>query len=162
MVTSRLIRTAVSLCLTVAFVLPPPALGLERTAIKETQADPTCPGCGHCKVKSPGDYCGCCSHAKRERATRSSTHSPAIRHTARHLRRETLSVCMCGLARPPATPPAAERQIAKQISIVPVKAMIVAPVTKVHQLGQPLFAGPSHALLSSPRDAQKRLCIWQI
>ncbi len=59
----RLSRSAVSLCLTTAMLLPSALLPSGRAAGCDAAAvgPVKCAGCNHCEVATEKDYCGCCA-----------------------------------------------------------------------------------------------------
>ena len=160
MVTSRLIRFAVSLYLTVSSVLPLPAFARNMPAAE--QAASTCPGCGHCQVDSRGAYCGCCRFAKSAKTDKAPCGAAPMRQIGEPPRSQRVALCRCALEAPPATPAVRQRSVAEQLSTVtaqPVSATFAAAVDQRVTAG---LASPAGHLIWSPRDGQRQLCIWQI
>jgi len=77
-VNSRIIRIAVSFCLIAAIVTQPIAIDAAQTLCQGSElpfsrdgsatsdSQHRCDGCGHCKVSSAGQLCGCCSGDKAD------------------------------------------------------------------------------------------------
>lgn len=73
MVSSRFIHTVVRLCLVIAVVVQPIAISAaparcSASRVSQGSADQRCNGCGHCKVTSDEELCGCCSGGQSDEA----------------------------------------------------------------------------------------------
>lgn len=174
---SRSIRIAVNLCVIGALLMPSggmqPAKAAKCNATASSEA--VCEGCGHCRVSTPGERCGCCATAPPKQALKAGVrtakgccHQPtsaSMQRQTKHSgnnRTKTSGACLCGSEPQPPAPIPNNRRVDEQL----VKLLLAAPplgfaaaacdpsdLTVEHY-----SAPPSHR----PHDSQRRLCVWRI
>ena len=169
---SRLIRFAVNLCAIGALLLP--HAGLRWSSAKACGAGVAsvakCAGCGHCEVAKFGDQCRCCcpKHATHLAKSQSAAGKAlGQRRATESVVREEMpdaghGICMCDRDSEPAVPPPPSRTGAEQL----VLALLASPATDIVAIPDAARAANSEQgwvpSFLSPRDSQRRFCVWLI
>jgi len=167
---SRSIRSAVNLCVTVALLLP--GGGIQAAAAEtccSSASTAKCEGCGRCQVSTAGERCGCCAKQQANTAPKKTTQRRSCCHRstpepakAAEQTTEATHLCLCGSEPAPAAPAPQGRSTTEQL----VKLLLTTPT-----LGPAISAGDESAASMqhfsvgstfSPRDSQRRLCVWRI
>lgn len=170
MLKSRSIRLAVSLCVTVALLLPLAGLSAgSRTRCDEQVASTaTCPGCGCCAVPKSGEMCCCCGHEQSpppEQAV--SQHAsccpdqPAA-SAEREPRSASPGICMCGSSDcEPAVPVPDGRTTTQQLV---AKLLTSSPLIACspRESNRRTFWEDSVPPVLLSQDAQCGFCVWRI
>ncbi len=170
MLKSAAIRFAVSLCLTGLLLLPAlvSARISDNSCPADEQAKHVCGGCDRCHVEAADELCGCCQGAKSQLATS----TPALERSCcstRHNKKSrrptplpTTPTCRCGFTAPPAAPSQLPRSEVELIStaktLKSANNLAIIPQSDFAAVGD----SPTGHLLNTPRDAQRRLCVWLI
>jgi len=174
---SRSIRIAVNLCVIGALLMPSggmqPAQAAKCTATASGAT--VCEGCGHCRINTPGERCGCCATAPpkqapvaKARTVKGGCHQTSDAKKPYEVQHsdingtKTSGVCLCGgEPQPPAPIPNNRRvdeQLVKLLSTVAPLGFAEAACDPSDLTVEHYSAPPSHR----PHDSQRRLCVWRI
>ncbi|MEQ8846810.1 hypothetical protein [Botrimarina sp.] len=182
MLRSRTLRTAVNLCLTASLLTPVQAgaIAFGQACDQTAGARVACAGCDHCRIDAQKEFCGCCQTRRPAAPSHCGddarrAHSPAThKQLAAAARREREPVpsspeterpgaCLCAAPKSPAAPaapaPSVERVLRELASAVCVTTL---PTPRRDRAGLDHAADPPGFYLSTPRDSQRRLCVWRI
>jgi hypothetical protein len=168
MLKSAAIRSAVSLCLTVMVLLPMPILAgpTSDNCSRQRQSAHVCSGCGRCPVDA-GEKCGCCQSrtsdpAEARQADQESCGGSASTISAEERQETALQVCTCVLHNLPPVPPQRQRTgiqvVVKMTTGLTGGRLCCQPSSSSFTPRDGSFGHP----FSSPRDSQRRLCVWRI
>lgn len=167
---SRSIRNAVNLCVTVALMLPGSGIQLATAASCESGASiQICEGCNHCQVRTAGQRCVCCANQqtvtipnepsrRRSRCNRPKAEPAKVAEQPPKAKR----ACFCGREPQPAVPASQGRSTTEQL----VKLLLMTPTLDPALVAEEEFAASTQRFSVppsfSPRDSQRRLCVWRI